>query len=111
MTETLASVAGTVSRDGQAAHADHGQKRSRHRPPKRALAVVVVLILAGAAAYWLLRAQPTTSGLTASGTIELQEGTLPAETSRRIAELSVHEGSTVLERQVRRRPTHPLLAV
>jgi multidrug resistance efflux pump len=111
MTETLASVAGTVSRDGQAAHADHGQKRSGHRPPKRALAVVLVLILAGAAAYWLLRAQPTTSGLTASGTIELEEVTLAAETSGRIAELSVDEGSTVLEGQVVGRLADPVLAV
>jgi len=66
---------------------------------------------AGAAAYWLLRAQPGTGVLTASGTIELEEITLSAESAGRIAELMVDEGSTVLEGQVIGRLADPVLTV
>src|SRR5713101_6647242 len=83
MTETLASAAETGSRDGQAPHKDSGR----------------------------LRAQPTTTELTASGTIELDEVTLSAETAGRISELTVDEGSTVLEGQVVGRLADPVLAV
>jgi len=111
MTETLASAAETVSRDGQAPHKDSGRRRAPHRPPRVMAAVVLVLLVAGAVAYWLLRAQPTTSALTASGTIELDEVTLSAETAGRISELTVDEGSTVLEGQVVGRLADPVLAV
>jgi len=73
--------------------------------------VVLVLLVAGAVAYWLLRAQPTTGALTASGTIELDEVTLSAEVAGRISELTVDEGSTVLEGQVVGRLADPVLAV
>jgi len=112
MTETLPVVAETVGRDGQAPHMDAGRRRARHRPPKRAVgAVVLVLIVGGAVAWWLLRAQPAAGALTASGTIELEEVTLSAETAGRIAELSVDEGSTVLEGQVVGRLADPVLNV
>jgi HlyD family secretion protein len=111
MTETLPSVAETVSRDGQALHEDRRRRRAQHRPPKAALAVVLVLIVAGAVAYWLWRAQPSAGGLTASGTIELDEVVVSAETAGRIAELSVDEGSTVLEGQVVGRLADPVLNV
>ena len=73
--------------------------------------MVLVLLVAGAVAYWLLRAQPTTGALTASGTIELDEVTLSAEVAGRISELTVDEGSTVLEGQVVGRLADPVLAV
>jgi HlyD family secretion protein len=107
MTETLASVAETVPRDGQVRHAP---ERRAHRPPKRALAIVAVLLVAGAAAWWL-RPQPSAGALTASGTIELDEVILSAESAGRISELSVDEGSTVLEGQVVGRLADPVLAV
>ena len=112
MTETLPVVAETVGRDGQAPHENSGRRRAPHRPPKRAVgAVVLVLIVGGAVAWWLLRAQPAAGALTASGTIELEEVTLSAETAGRIAELSVDEGSTVLEGQVVGRLADPVLNV
>jgi HlyD family secretion protein len=75
------------------------------------LAAVVALVAAGAAAYWFLRPQPGTGMLTASGTMELDEITLSAESAGRIAELTVDEGSTVLEGQVIGRLADPVLAV
>ena len=73
--------------------------------------MVVVLLVAGGVGYWLLRAQPTAGALRASGTIEVDEVILSAETGGRIAELNVDEGSTVLEGQVVGRLADPVLNV
>ena len=110
MTETLPVVAEMVGRDGQAHPEDSGRRRAPHRPQRAVLAVVVLLLVAGAA-FWLLRAQPTAGALTASGTIEVDEVILSAETGGRIAELDVDEGSTVLEGQVVGRLADPVLNI
>ena len=69
----------------------------------------LVLLLAGAA--WLLRPVPPPGPLTASGTVEVDEVLLSAEASGRIAELSVDEGSHVVEGQVIGRLVDPVLEV
>ena len=70
----------------------------------------MLLLVAGVAA-WSLRDQPNSGPLKASGTIELDEVTLAAETSGRIAELNVDEGSSVLEGQIVGHLTDPVLDV
>jgi len=107
MTETRPKQVETFSPDG------HVSLPPRpHRSPRRVIGIaLVVLVLAAAAAWLLLRVQPGTGSLTASGTIELDEVTLTAETSGRIAELVVDEGSNVLEGQVVGRLTDPILDV
>jgi HlyD family secretion protein len=72
---------------------------------------VVLLLGAAIAAAWFLRAQPTSGRLAASGTLELDEVTLAAEAAGRISELSVDEGSTVLDGQVVGRLADPVLEV
>ncbi len=108
VTETVPRLGSIASVDGQVSPPP---RRRAHRPPRAIAAVVLVLLVAGAVAYWLLRAQPTTGALTASGTIELDEVTLSAEVAGRISELTVDEGSTVLEGQVVGRLADPVLAV
>jgi multidrug resistance efflux pump len=81
----------------------------RHRPPRRAL-VPVVLVLAAALAWWF-RPQPASGPLTASGTVEVEEVVLASETAGRITELSVDEGTRVVEGQVLGRLADPVLDV
>jgi multidrug resistance efflux pump len=75
--------------------------------------VVLLLILGvgSGAVLWLQPAQLSPGPLTASGTIEVDEVILAAETSGRIAELLVDEGSSVLEGQVVGRLVDPILDV
>jgi multidrug resistance efflux pump len=103
----VAAIANVSSLDGQLSTPP---RRHRHRPPRAALAVLLILVVAGGA-VWLLRAQPSPGALSASGTIELDEVTLAAETSGRISELTVDEGSSVLEGQVIGRLADPVLDV
>src|SRR5438876_12235044 len=111
MTDTLPVVAETASRDGQASQDGRGRPRAHRRPPRAVAAVILALVVAGGVAYWMLRAQPTAGALRASGTIEVDEVILSAETGGRIAELNVDEGSTVLEGQVVGRLADPVLNV
>src|SRR6266849_2745557 len=108
VTETVPRLGSIASVDGQVSPPP---RRRAHRPPRASAAVGLVLLVAGAVAYWRARAQPTTGALTASGTIELAAVTLSAEVAGRISELTVDEGSTVLEGQVVGRLADPVLAV
>jgi multidrug resistance efflux pump len=107
MTQAVPRLADTPSVDG---HVAVPPRRQSHRPPRRALAIPLLLLLIGGAA-WLLRPTPGAAALTASGTIEVDEVTLAAQTSGRIAELTVDEGSTVLEGQVVGHLADPVLDV
>src|SRR5258708_7215810 len=95
MTHAAPSVADTLSVDGRLAPPPRPRP---HRPPRPVIAVVLLLLAGGA--YWLLRPQPSSGPLTASGTVEVDEVMLSAQASGRIAELSVDEGSSVLEGQL-----------
>ena len=64
-----------------------------------------------AAAAWLVRPLPGSGPLTASGTLEVEEVTLAAESSGRVADLQVDEGSRVVEGQVVGRLSDPVLDV
>ncbi len=107
MADTVPRVADTTSVNG---HVPQTPRRQAHRPPRAAIAAALLIIGVGAAA-WIFRPMPSAGALTASGTIELDEVTLAAETSGRIAELGVDEGSNVLEGQVVGRLTDPVLDV
>jgi HlyD family secretion protein len=79
---------------------------------RRGLAlVVVVLLLIIAAALWLFAPRPAGGPLTASGTIEFDEVTLSAEAAGRVADLSVDEGSRVVEGQLIGHLMDPVLSV
>jgi multidrug resistance efflux pump len=79
------------------------------RPPRRAL-IPLVLVVAAIAA-WVLRPVPVSGPLSASGTVEVEEVVLAAEAAGRLAELSVDEGSQVVEGQIVGRLTDPVLDV
>jgi HlyD family secretion protein len=72
--------------------------------------IPLALVVAAAVAWWL-RPVPSTGPLTVSGTVEVDEVTLAAEASGRVAELLVDEGSRVVEGQVVGRLTDPVLDV
>ncbi|MCA1644578.1 MAG: efflux RND transporter periplasmic adaptor subunit [Chloroflexi bacterium] len=105
VTDTLPTTP-TLAHDG---YVDPGARRHPRRPPRAALLLPLVVIVG--MALWLLRAQPTSGPLTASGTIELDEVTLAAQMSGRIAELTVDEGSNVFEGQVVGQLSDPVLEV
>jgi HlyD family secretion protein len=65
----------------------------------------------GLLAWWLLRPQPGTGPLVASGTLEVEEVTLSAESAGRVVELTVDEGGRVTEGQVVGRLSDPVLDV
>jgi multidrug resistance efflux pump len=89
-----------------------GPGHYRRVPHRAILAPVVLLLVATAIGLWWLVRQPAGAGpLIASGTIEVEEVTLAAEASGRIAELLVDEGSQVLEGQIVGGLTDPVLEV
>jgi HlyD family secretion protein len=73
--------------------------------------IPLVLIAVVAIAVWVFRPQSATGPLAASGTVEVDEVTLAAEASGRVAELLVDEGSRVVEGQIVGRLVDPVLAV
>jgi multidrug resistance efflux pump len=81
-----------------------------HRPPRRALIPLLALI-AIAVVAWFAWPRPSTGPLSASGTIEFDEVTLAAEAAGRLADLSVDEGSRVIEGQVVGHLSDPVLSV
>jgi hypothetical protein len=90
----------------------HAGRARGHLPPKRARAVIAVLVVVGiAVAVWALRPAGGGQQLVASGTLEVEEVTLAAETSGRLQELSVDEGSRVSEGQLVGRLADPVLEV
>jgi multidrug resistance efflux pump len=86
------------------------RRRRFHRPPRRAL-IPLVAVLAIAVGVWFALPRPSTGPLTASGTVEFDEVTLAAEAAGRLADLSVEEGSRVVEGQVVGHLTDPVLSV
>ena len=104
----------TLPRQSQLAPLDgHLPPRRRvHRPPRRALVGLVVVLLAlGVAATWWLRAGTSAGPLTASGTVEVDEITLAAQSAGTVADLLVEEGSRVTEGQLIGRLQDPVLSV
>jgi len=69
---------------------------------------VLIVVAVGA---WVLRPVSGTGLLAASGTLEVEEVTLAAESSGRVADLQVDEGSRVVEGQVVGRLSDPVLDV
>jgi multidrug resistance efflux pump len=104
----VAAIANASSVDGQLGPSPH--RHPRH-PPWAALAAILLILAVGGVLFWLQRAQPSPGPLTASGTIEVDEVTLAAETPGRVAELLVDEGSSVLEGQLVGRLVDPVLDV
>jgi HlyD family secretion protein len=87
-------------------------RRRGHRPPRRVLVALVALLALGAgAALWFLRATSGGGPLTASGTVEVDEITLAAQSAGTVAELLVDEGSHVTEGQLVGRLADPVLNV
>ncbi|HEX8968067.1 MAG TPA: efflux RND transporter periplasmic adaptor subunit [Chloroflexota bacterium] len=84
--------------------------RLRRRPTPLLIVAVLVLALAGFA-VWLALPPAGPGALTASGTVEYDEVTLAAEAAGRLADLSVGEGSHVVEGQVVGHLTDPVLSV
>jgi multidrug resistance efflux pump len=84
-----------------------------HRPrrPPRAAFIALPVLMVAALATWYLSPRPAAGPLTASGTIEFDEVTLAAEAAGRIAELTVDEGSRVVEGQVVGHLSDPVLSV
>jgi HlyD family secretion protein len=81
-------------------------------PQRRVLAPVAALLLVAAAALWIWQnPRPASGPLTASGTVEFDEVTLSAEAAGRVADLSVDEGSRVVEGQVIGHLSDPVLNV
>jgi multidrug resistance efflux pump len=85
------------------------RRHPHRRPPRRAI-IPLALLVAAALAWWF-RPQPASGPLTVSGTVEAEEVTLAAESSGRIAELTVDEGTRVVEDQVLGRLADPVLDV
>ena len=96
----------SASRDGHSA-----KPRRLHRPSRRVLFAPLALVLLAGVAAWFLWPRPAGGSLTASGTIEFDEVTLSAEAAGRVADLSVREGSRVIEGQVIGHLADPVLAV
>lgn len=96
--------------DGQVA-ARHAPvtPRGHVRPPRRALIPLALLLLAGV--VWLVWPRPGQGPLVASGTLEVDEVILAAETGGRLADLQVDEGSRVTESQIVGRLADPVLDV
>jgi HlyD family secretion protein len=83
-----------------------------HLPPRPVLAVLLLVVLAlGLGAWWLARVAPSNAPLTASGTIEVDEVTLSAQAAGRLADLSVDEGTSVMEGQLVGHLVDPVLDV
>src|SRR6478735_1542343 len=84
------AVDGVASTGGRSAPATP----RRHAPPKRVRALLALLVVFSIAiGVWALRPAPGTQPLVASGTLEVEEVTLSAETAGRLQELTVDEGS------------------
>jgi multidrug resistance efflux pump len=81
-----------------------------HFPLRARLALLVLLALA-AGAIWLMRASASGGPLTASGTVEVDEITLAAQSAGTVAELLVEEGSRVTEGQLLGHLWDPVLNV
>jgi HlyD family secretion protein len=73
--------------------------------------IPLALLLAAAVAWLFLRQDAGGGPLVASGTLEVDEVTLAAESAGRVAELLVDEGSRVVEGQVVGRLADPVLDV
>jgi multidrug resistance efflux pump len=103
----------TLSRQAQLAPLDgHVPPRPRrHRPPRRALVALIAVLALATAAMWLLRPTSGVGPLTASGTVEVDERTLAAQSAGTVAELLVDEGSRVTEGQLVGRLLDPVLNI
>lgn len=73
--------------------------------------VLVLALVAGGAALWLNRTSSGGGPLVVSGFVEVDEVSLAAETAGRVADLTVDEGSPVLEGQIVGRLADPVLDV
>lgn len=83
-----------------------------HLPPRPVRALLLLLLVAvGFGAWWLLRAAPSSAPLTVSGTVEVDEVTLAAQAAGRLADLSVDEGTSVMEGQLIGHLVDPVLDV
>jgi HlyD family secretion protein len=82
-----------------------------HRPPPQALAIPLVLALIAVGVWFNNQPRSTSGPLSASGTIEFDEVTLAAEAAGRLTELSVGEGSRVIEGQVIGHLSDPVLNI
>jgi HlyD family secretion protein len=107
MTDTFPRQIQLAPLDGHLPH-----RRRLHRPSRRALvALVVVLLALAVGGIWWLRAAASGGPLTASGTVEVDEITLAAQSAGTIADLLVEEGSRVTEGQLVGRLSDPVLSV
>jgi HlyD family secretion protein len=90
-----------------------GRPQRRPHPPRPVLVAAVLLLLAVAigTAYWWTRAAAGPAALVASGTVEVDEVTLSAESAGRLVNLSVDEGSRVTEGQLVGQLDDPVLDV
>jgi multidrug resistance efflux pump len=86
-------------------------RRRAHRPPRRVLLAIGGLLVLAIAAAWLLRNTTGGGPLTASGTVEVDEITLAAQSAGTVAELLVDEGSRVTEGQLVGHLSDPVLDV
>jgi len=86
-------------------------RRRAHRPPRRVLLAIACLLVLVFAAAWLLRSTTGGGPLTASGTVEVDEITLAAQSAGTVADLLVDEGSRVTEGQLVGHLSDPVLNV
>jgi len=106
MTDTLPRHAQLAPLDGRVP-----PRRRAHRPPRRALVALIAVLALAAGTTWFLRPTSGAAPLTASGTVEVEERTLAAQSAGTVAELLVDEGSRVTEGQLVGRLSDPVLNV
>ena len=107
MWHVAVSTPAPVSADG---HVPTRRTPRVHRPPRRTLIPLALLVLV-ATAWLVLRPQPASARLVASGTLDVDEVTLAAQAAGRIADLSIDEGSRVTEGQLVGQLSDPVLDV
>ena len=106
MTDTLPRHAQLAPLDGRVP-----PRRRAHRPPRRALVALIAVLALAAGTTWFLRPTSGAAPLTASGTVEVEERILAAQSAGTVAELLVDEGSRVTEGQLVGRLSDPVLNV
>jgi HlyD family secretion protein len=72
---------------------------SGRRPPRLVVAAVVLTVAVTAVWFGFLKDDRTSTGLTASGTVEATEGQLAFQAAGRVLEVSVREGDRVIAGQ------------